>query len=215
MITINKTNSHYTLEGNTNCIYLNELFTSIMDTHLLPFAFIDNNKLHFHAQSVVLLEDYFLKKPNIQYENTLFILFSISKQIISLENMGLTFYGFGPRDIIVVNDIYFFILNTNKLFFIENNGISLMIPFSKPYFASPELLNIHTLPTTISFKSIYYSLGVLLIKCMYNEYILKGNDIKTSQEIDAILKPIKETKLYWCLKRCLEIDPKDRYLLFI
>ena len=216
MITINKNNTHYTLEGNTNCLYLNELFISLIDTNLLSSAFIGNNQLHFHAQSVILLDDFLLNKTiNYGYEDALFTMYSLSKQIISLENMGLTFYAFGPKDIIVVNNTYFFLLNTNKLFLIENNNLTFLTPISKPYFASPELLNIHTLPSSISFKSIYYSLGVLIIQCLFNNYILKGNEIKSDEEIDAIIKPIKETKLYWCLKRCLEIDTNDRYLLFI
>jgi hypothetical protein len=216
MIIIHKKNSHYTLEAKNDLLYLNPLFESIIEIQLLPFSFIENNKLHFHAQSVCLLEDYLINNNNtMNVENILFFLYSISKQITSLEHKGFTFYGISLKDVIVVNKNIFLILNTSTILPIENGYITFLFPFEKPYFANPEILAIDSLPCQISHKCIYYSLAALTIYCLFNNYILKGNDLLSNSELDAILFPIYGTKLYWCLKRCLENDCDKRYLLYI
>jgi hypothetical protein len=226
MIIINKNNSHYILNckinnnnNNNNNINFNTiknsdlLFKSILNTDLLSFAFIENNNLHFQAESVYLLSDKI--KININVEQILLMLFSISKQIISLEKLGYTFYGFSLNDVIIVNNTYFFILNYNYILPISNNYITFLYPFEKPIFTSPEILNVLSLPANITFKSIYYSLGVFIIYLLFNKNILKGNDILTIDEIDKILYPIYGCKLYWCIKRCLHINLEDRFLLYI
>jgi hypothetical protein len=214
MITIHKKNSHYTLEAIKNLLYINPLFESIIDIQLLPFSFIENNKIHFHAQSVCVLEDY-LNNNKMNVETILLFIYSISKQITSLEQKGFTFYGISLKDIIVVNNNIFLILNTNTILPIENEYITFLYPFEKPYFSNPEILVLNSLPCQISYKSVYYSLASLIIYCLFNNYILKGNDLLSNSEIEKILFPIFGTKLYWCLKRCLENDCDKRYLLYI
>jgi hypothetical protein len=214
MITIHKKNSHYTLEAIKNLLYINPLFESIIDIQLLPFSFIENNKIHFHAQSVCVLEDY-LNNNKMNVETILLFIYSISKQITSLEQKGFTFYGISLKDIIVVNNNIFLILNTNTILPIENEYITFLYPFEKPYFSNPEILVLNSLPCQISYKSVYYSLASLIIYCLFNNYILKGNDLLSNSEIEKILFPIFCTKLYWCLKICLENDCDKRYLLYI
>ena len=48
-----------------------------------------------------------------------------------------------------------------------------------------------------------------------NKYLLVGNEFKTSKEIDNILQPINNTKIYWFLKRCLDDDINNRKLLLV
>lgn len=216
MIIIKKKNSHYTLEAKNDLLYLNPLFESIIEIQLLPFSFIENNKLHFHAQSVCMLEDYLNNNNNtMNIENILFFLYSISKQITSLEQKGFTFYGISLKDVVVVNKNIFLFLNTNTILPIENEYITFLCPFEKPYFANPEILAIDFLPCQVNYKCIYYSLAALIIYCLFNNYILKGNDLLSNSDIDVILFPIHGTKLYWCLKRCLENESNKRYLLYI
>jgi len=216
MIKIHQDNTHFTLTGIKNCPYLNKIFISIKEINLFPFTFIDNNNLHFHAQTVEFLDDYKNNETFLKYDEILFVLYSISSQIYNLEQMGFTFFGFDIKDILVINKKYFFIINPSKLVSINNkNLITFLKPFQKPYFSSPEMLNLNELPMSLNFKSIYYSLGSLLVYCMFQEYILKGNDFKNMDEIEKILVPIYKTKLYWCLKRCLEIKIENRFLLFI
>jgi hypothetical protein len=219
MISIYKDKSHFTIEydfSNENKENSKNLFQSLLETKLLPFAFIDNNKLHFHALSVFLLDEYLLKNKNLGIDKCLSLLFSISKQIFYLEQLGYTFYGVGIKDILIINDNTFLILNINTLLPIDNNFcISFYAPFTKPFFISPELLSIETLPSHINYKSIYYSLAGLIIYCLYNINICKGNDIILEEELEIILKSIYGSKLYWCLKRCLNMNVEQRVLLYI
>jgi hypothetical protein len=84
-----------------------------------------------------------------------------------------------------------------------------------PYFSSPELFKLTNLPAEVNYKCVYYSLGVLVVLCLLNVYLLVGNEIKTAKEIDVILTPIKGTKIYWFIKRCIHEDIFKRTLLFI
>jgi uncharacterized protein (DUF2164 family) len=228
-IQIRKKNSLFTLEFisknkdkynyNDKEEYIVELFSSLLNTKLLPFAFIDNMQLHFHAQSVVLLDDYLAQNKNNQIElnQCILLLFSISKQIFCLEQLGYTFYGLGIKDIIVVNNTHFLILNTNYITPINNDNqcISFFEPFSKPSFISPELWSLTSLPAHISYKSIYYSLAALIIYCLFSFNICKGNDLLENKDLEILLKPIYGSKLYYCLKRCLITDTKERILIYI
>ena len=75
-------------------------------------------------------------------------------------------------------------------------------------FISPELKEVKTIPSSLHFKSSYYSIGMLVLYCINNENFEKkdGNEI---------LEVILETKLYFAIKRCIEIESIDRFLLFI
>ena len=67
----------------------------------------------------------------------------------------------------------------------------------------------------ISKKCCYYSLGLLVVFLIMNKYLLVGNEFKTSKEIDNIIQPLYNTKIYWFLKRCLDDDINNRKLLLV
>ena len=46
-------------------------------------------------------------------------------------------------------------------------------------------------------------------------YLLVGNEFKTSEEIDKILEPLFNTKIYWFLKRCFDDEINNRKLLLV
>ena len=200
----NKTDYSLFIKGNSKNILLESII------HLLPFAFIDEEELYFKAENVCSLQD-FLKK--MDYDQCVNLIANISKQIEFLTKHHFTFIGFNLQDIIVVDEYIFFVSSLAYLYPITNN-ITFYIPFKKPYFSSPELIQLIELPGSISIKSCYYGIGGLVIYCLLGEYILKGNDIKSDSEIDLILKPIYLTKMYWFLKRSLQLLEKDRCLLF-
>ena len=75
-------------------------------------------------------------------------------------------------------------------------------------FLSPELKEVKTIPSSLHFKSSYYSIGMLVSYCINNEGFEKKDN-------DEILQVILNTKLYFAIKRSLEIEPTDRFLLFI
>jgi len=223
---IQKDKTHFILESYLDInINIEILFNSIIQTNLLSFPFIDNQlnnkkQLHFHAESVESLKEFIDKNNNNNNNNNnnfdinlaILLFFSLGKQIYCLEQMNYTLTGFGHdfNDIIVINQCYFFYINTLYLIPFRNEDkndlIYFFYPFDKPYFSSPELLNISTLPAVISKKSIYYSLGCLIIYLLFDVFILKGNDFASDIEIKNILKSIYGTKIYWALLRCLKYN---------
>lgn len=179
--------------------------------HQLSFAFIDE-ELFFKAETVCILSD-FIK--NMNYEKCINLINSIRKQIEYLSKYYFAFIGFDLQDIIVVNESIFIIASIQYLYPVVNDKILFYIPFKKPYFSSPELIELTELPGYITVKSYYYAIGALVVYCLLEEYLLKGNDIKSDLELEIILKPIYLTKMYWFLKRSLKLLEKDRQLLII
>ena len=207
--TINKyEEKNYSLKITEKSNKENILLDSII--HLLPFSFKESNEIFFKAEKVSLLSD--LIKNN--YDQCVNLIGFISKQLKFLQDHHFTLIGFDIQDIIVIDEYIFFSCSHEYLFPINNNLVSFFIPFKKPYFSSPELLELVELPSSVSIKTYYYAIGLLVTYCLLGEYLLKGNDIKNDLEIDIVLKPIYLTKMYWFLKRCLKIHEKDRYLLF-
>jgi serine/threonine protein kinase len=138
-----------------------------------------------------------------------------------------TILGYNPENIIVINGHIFAHLGSevisNKL---EDNMVLISYPFtSHDFFVSPELLTIKELPSYCHYKTAYFSLGCLALYTLLSDNEFYTNYLqeqKQEQEqipinLENLLKshPIKHTKLYWLLSRCLMKDPKTRSILFI
>ena len=96
-----------------------------------------------------------------------------------------------------------------------NDNIIFVSPIKQPYFSNPEVYQLTRLPTIINYKCCYYSFGSLIVFCLLHIYLLVGNEFKTTKEIDNIIYPLFNTKMYWFIKRCLEDDINRRRLLLI
>jgi hypothetical protein len=144
-----------------------------------------------------------------------------------------TILGYNPENIIVINGHIFAHLGSevisNKL---EDNMVLISYPFTPhDFFVSPELLTIKELPSYCHYKISYFSLGCLALYTLlsdnefYTNYLQEQKqeqEQKQKQEqipinLENLLQchPIKHTKLYWLLSRCLTKDPKTRSILFI
>ena len=163
------------------------------------------------AESVKTLATFLKERKNrINYDDALAFLYDVGNQLKSLERFYLAVPFIDVNDIIVVDDKHYFYLNDQKVFgFGGSSGlVEIDRPYKKSPFFSPEFKNISSLPASISYKSGFYSLAVLISYCMLNEYI--KNDDK-----QEILAPIYTTELYWALMRMLQKDPQDRFYLII
>ena len=137
------------------------------------------------------------------------LLYHIGNQLQTLERFYLGIPMIEIDDIIVVDEKKFIFLNDKKIIEIKKQEIEIDEPIKKTGFISPELAEIKKLPTSVSYKSSFYSLGLLTIFCFLNIKIDKKSDI------DEILSVIMNTKLYWALLRLLKKNPKDRHYLII
>lgn len=210
--------SEFTFTLSVKGDYKYEIYFAISSIKILPHCYYDeeNNTLIFTAEKVETLSEFLDYKDNrkMDYLSTLKLISNLTKQINYLYSNNFAFYGFDLDDIIVINKRDFFIGSSNYLLPVIDESMIFYSPIKNPYFSNPELLNLTRLPSEINYKSSYYSLGVLIFYCLSNNYLLVGNEIKSPQEIEIALRTIKNTKMYWFLKRCLTPITTKRLLLF-
>jgi hypothetical protein len=176
----------------------------------------ETNSIFFSAENVIPLKKYILDKNDkkLSYATCIKLIDDLSKQLFCLNKLGYGFYGFDINDILVIDNTFIF-CSTQHLLELYNNDIIFTSLIKKPYFSNPELFKLTSLPSKINHKCCYYSLGLLVVFLLMNKYLLVGNEFKTSKEIDNILQPINNTKIYWFLKRCLDDDINNRNLLLV
>jgi len=234
--------------------YNESLIKSITSTKLLLGTTVtdDYKTITFKATSVKSFNSYLgelLKKNNttsMKYEDVLQLVLCLVNQLKYLvQNERKTFLGYNPEKIVVINDCKFIYLSSEYLLDIDDINdiddiddidvdfhkqpkshlITITYPFSqKDFLQSPELELLKEIPSKVHFKTIYYSLGCLLIYALLGDknYIEENDEsISTTMTQRQILiksldfLPIKGTQLYNLIKRCLEDEPNKRSVLFI
>jgi hypothetical protein len=138
------------------------------------------------------------------------------KYLITSEKVGLL--GFSLDNFFIIDsNILIYIPNLADVCQIDDHAIMITTPFiHDSLIKSPELSKITTLPATIHFKTIYFSLGCVLIYILSKaKYDMREIENSSTQLLDNLPIPINESKIYYFIKRCLYNNPKDRCLLFI
>jgi len=130
-------------------------------------------------------------------------------------------------------DPQFLFLNDHVIFELDDDGALIIDhalkpkgnkPKSKYAFMSPELQHLsndhnhaphpHATPThapkSVHFKTVYYSAAQLIIY-----FLLNVDRIPDDTDDNAYMNPIKCTKLYWFLLRCLNPVPAERKYIYI
>jgi hypothetical protein len=199
-----------------------QLFRSLTKTKILQTATILDNgmSLIMKAHSIKTLDDYTREK--LSYSLSLKMVYYLSKQLSYLiDYESKSFYTYDPKNILVIDNKFFLYLSLDHLKEIKNDNIHIYHPIKYPqytqryrieninfglfeespsvnHYLSPELSNEKTIPIIIHYKTIFYSLGLLLIDFL-----------------SSSINSIKDTKLYYFIKRCLKHSPSERYLLYI
>jgi hypothetical protein len=197
-----------------------KLINSLIKTRIIQGATStdDYRTLKFKASSVKPLKEF--RKLTINETTTLVANLSQQlKHLITQENH--TILGYTPENIIVIDEKKFAFLGSELFANIEdNNNILISYPFTTDeFFVSPELLKITELPSYIHYKTAYFSLACLAVYVLlsetdfYNEYL----NHKNAEAILNSLKlhPVKDTRLYWLLSRCLVEEAEKRTILFV
>jgi len=223
--------------NNTFSSLTSSLFKSIIQTKLINNSTIlrennENKSILFKAFSVETFyqfkeRHYKVTGTNkLPYNLLLRIIYSLSTQIFYLlQNESLCFYKLDISNILVIDNCRFIYLSQEDLKEVRDNKLIIYRPISKNQgYLSPEMKNTKTIPILTSYKTIYYSLGLLILDNIGNnieiitseETALETRDInKDSTILENELYSIKDTKLYYFLKRCLSHEPKNRFLLYI
>jgi hypothetical protein len=169
----------------------------------------------FKAFSIQTLEQI---KEKMSHTIMLKMIYYLSKQssyLINYENK--CFYTYDPKNIIIIDNKIFAYLSQDHLVDFNNKNSNLYIysPISKDnYYLSPELSKCIKLPLIINYKTIFYSLGLLILEGLL---VNKGeqNKEETLEEKMSKIESLKETKLYYFLERALKPSPDERFLLYI
>ena len=208
------------------------LLNSITKTNIIKGSTIteDYKSITFQALSVKTLPQYLSYLKTTQNNNTLDIkktlsmIYYLSNQLKYLiNNENKCFYRYNPDNILIIDETKFMYLSNEDLLKIEEEteNIEINTVISLDWFVSPEILKIKSIPERVNYKTIYYSLGALIIYSLYsinildimNDYI-EDDKIEQPEKIEQILVTLKGTKLYYFLKRCLNETIENRKLLY-
>jgi hypothetical protein len=153
------------------------------------------NKLNIRAKNIIA----YSSSSSLDM-NYMFFLISQIRYLITEERK--CFYKIDERNVLMID---------NKLLYISTDHLKEMdskrnikintIIENKRGFLSPEVLNMSEIPSKISYKVIYYSIGLFILD------ILGKKDIKVEE--------IRESKLYYLIDRCLKEDINSRFLLYL
>ena len=197
------------------------LIKSITKTKIILGPTITNNYTvtSFHANNIQTWKEYY-KVGQVSYNTFMRLIYYLSIQLKYLiETCNKTFIGYSPEHIIVINNERFVYLHVNQLHNIHNECINITYPFSPgDFYMSPEHRSIREIPANIHYKACYYRLACLIIHGYSNQKCDLNNmnqNIKNNINNTLELLPIKDTKLYYLLKRCISEDIKNRCILYI
>ena len=182
-----------------------ELLLSLTKSGILLGGTITDNYqcIQFRANSINTLPTIENMQDMEMYTFLLNIFYCLSKQLeylIKKENK--CFYTLNPANLIIIDNKKCIYISNDLLSLNENQYLTIYQPFLKSIIHSPELQKINTLPIHIHFKTIYYSLAALIVNIIQN----LGKDHKNY---------LKNTKLFFALKRCLKKKPEERAILFV
>jgi len=225
---INKNNrtSIFTIELSVSN---NILLDSLIRTRIIQggTSTDDYKSIKFKAQSVKSLDNFIEENSKRTGSKSLpiSVIVDMTVSLVSqlkymIMKYSHTILGYNKKNIIVINDKRFAFVGSEYITEIEENMALISSPFvSNDFYFSPELLKIKHIPSYIHFKTAYFSLGCLLINSLlskddfYEEYLKHEEPCKIIESIYN--HPIKGTKLYWLLSRCLVEEPENRSILLL
>ena len=182
----------------------------------------NNMTITFDAHNIETLPSLLkTKSKKLSTRHVIKLFKSFLKQIKSLEKDNLGINNLDLNDFIVINkddtgyDSKIIFINPSKFIDLRNNFFLLKTPSGinqslKGQFISPELENNKNIPFKLHKSTIYYSIGKLVTYCINSE-----NKLNEKKDFEISLESIYDSKLYYAIMRCIEINPHERYYLYI
>jgi len=196
--------------GGSGGVFLNSIFAVMKD---LPGTSITTSSIHFCANSVKPLKELL----DIDYDLALCMMRDLYKQQAFLLDHGYGFYCVGLDDILVIDSSTFVCICPGVMREIGRKAGKDVFNFYSPFsrtgrFFSPEIMQINFLPASVSIHCFYYSLGALIVYCLFDK---KMDGMDGTCDYENVLSPIAQTKLYWMLLKSLDSDCERRSLIYI
>ena len=219
------------------------LIESISGNVVVNVNAANRNSVTVEAADVLTMRDYLKRcRHATELYAALRLVHNLGKQMQALISAGRSIACLGVDDVVVIThrdsdafvhdsindpdstlgnsrmDPQFLFLNDRLIFELDEDGTLIVDHALKPKhaFMSPELSE--WLPqqsqqqpqSQLHFKTIYYSVAQLVIY-----FLLNVDRIPHEADDLAYLNPIKSTKLYWFLLRCLNPVPAQRKYIYI
>ena len=173
-------------------------------------AYTDNKDITIDkVQSLQTFKDWEKQQhPLIDYISSEELFDNFAAISLYLEKVGLQLSHIDPTKLVVINNNIFCPMNLNDLYIIKDRTITIDSPYEKsnPYL-SIELQNNSNIPYTVSFKSFYSSLALLI----YDKLI----GLKNQPDYHIGLKMIYGSRLYWILRYCLLENAEERLIVIM
>jgi len=208
------------------------LINSLIKTRIIQGGSTDETYkiIIFNAKSVKTLEQLRNERKisegrkNLSVSDVGKMIRSLVLQLNYLVNCeSHTIIGYNEEDIIVINDEKFAFLGSELVANVDSEGTEMArisCPFSaNDFFFSPEILKITEIPSKVHYKTAYFSLGILLVYMLladdefYKDYLKHKHSEKILESLNS--HPIKNTRIYWLLSRCLVEEAKNRSIILI
>jgi len=226
-------NVRMTKENNIYTIHFKypsyELINSIIKTRIVIGGSTDEKyqSIRFVADSVKTLKNFqddnkkLRGKKNLSVANIAKMIRSLTVQLKYLIESELsTIIGYNPEEIIVINNEKYVFLGTEMVANIDSDMVMISRPYSSlEFFFSPELLRMNEIPYFIHYKTSYFSLALLIIYSLLgdDDFYLDYLNHKQTEKILSVLNshPIKNTRIFWLLSRCLDEECDNRSIILL
>ena len=197
-----------------NSSYNNYIHYCLDSLHIKPEKNAISSEIEIHLDSVIPLQDYLDNKPDklLDVDNVNFIIQDVVNQIQYLEGNNKTVSYFSIHDFLILNNTSCLFIGLDKLYDFNKQGkysLQDIIKNKSDGFMSPELLAVTKIPSSIHYKSCYYSFGLLLLK------IFIDVDLTNIKDYAEKTKSIHGLPCYWFIHNTLEKKSNDRHILFI
>ena len=162
------------------------LLNSLTKTKIIQNAtFVDNKSLMIKAFSIKTLEQI---KKKISHKIIIKMIYYLSKQLSYLINYeNKCFYTYDPKNVIIIDNKIFAYLSQDHLVDFKNNNLYIYSPISKDnYYLSPELSKCTKLPVIINYKTIFYSLGLLLLESLLDKKVEETREETLEEKMSKI-----------------------------
>lgn len=200
---------------------------SLIKTRLLPGAYTNEHfsMVRFKADTVKPLTT-FQQERTTSVAQVAKMIRCLSKQIAYLlETEHCVYMGFHPNNVLIINnEVFLYVVGSEWVVPCDpdTNQVTISCPFTTAdFFVSPELRTITSLPAEVHFKMAYFSFACLLLSVIlrgdntfYEEYLTHKREPK--EMLDLLARhPIKDTRIFWLLSRCLVEDPTKRSIILL
>ena len=208
---INDTEIYKINDGNYGLLTKSKFneFSNILELLQVDKENVSDDNIKIKAKSIKTLKSFLTDNHNVvDYINAVKLTLDIVRQILYLEEQQITYSFINIDDIVVIDNNKFLILNTSNIFKINKNYLEINKPYNSSSFMSHSLRNNKQLPFKRYYTEVYYSIGCLLVFCLFNKEVEEDTDLR------IILRSIFATRLYWFIIKCLIKDPLKRKLIF-